>query len=113
MGFGNQLPLLHDLLPPEQVVWEEAKHTMPSTAPIVDGNLDPNTSELLIMAMAHGDILHVENYQRWATHLANGRLNFLGLNRRDILFDEVDWELARGCRRLINSSRVVSCGSVV
>ena len=76
---------------------------MSSARPVLDCDLNSKARELLVVAEAHRNVLHVENYQRGPTHLPNRRVwscyftNRLLLDHRcDILLDKVDRELARG-----------------
>ena len=44
---------------------------MTTTLPVLEGDLDPLAHELLVMAVAHRDILHVEYDQRRTAHLSD------------------------------------------
>ena len=60
-ALGNQVPLALYFLLPEQVVWQEAKHAMTSTLPVLYCDLDPLAHELLVIAEPHRDILHIKD----------------------------------------------------
>ena len=48
LGFANNLPVLEYPLSSQEVVWEEAKDTVPSIGPVVDCYLNAKAAKLLV-----------------------------------------------------------------
>jgi len=76
---------------------------MAFTCPVINRYFDTKALELLVMAVAHSDVLNVENYQWWSAHRPNStdlshRLLLLMLRLGCcILIDDIDLLKLTGC----------------